>query len=217
MHLIHPLVNQNSHIKVALGRAKRTNMSIFIARHGETNDNAKSIIQLPPSVLSNTGEQQATQLAQRLTTMNITHILASDYERAKQTALKVAELTGVKVEFNANLREQNFGDLRGQAYKALDTNPFNKGYQPPNGENWAVFSERIAIAWQQITQQASALQGNLLIVTHGFVCKALLENHLTLPATLTASSSYGNTALTKVEGRAPWTVELLNCTAHLTP
>ncbi len=189
-------------------------MPIFIARHGETNDNAQGIIQLPSSPLSTMGEHQADQLAERLTSLNITRIVASDYERAKQTALKVAELTGVSVEFNTNLREQNFGDLRGRAYKALDSNPFNKDYQPPNGENWAVFSERVAIAWQQITQH-KALQGNVLIVTHGFVCKALLENHLTLPATLTASSSYGNTALTKVEGCAPWTVELLNCTAHL--
>ncbi len=192
-------------------------MSIFIARHGETNDNAQRIIQLPTSALSCNGQQQAEQLAQRLTTMNITKILSSDYERAKNTALKVSELTGVKVELNVNLREQNFGELRGHAYKALTTNPFNKDYQPPNGENWAAFSERVAIAWQQIIQQVNATQGNVLIVTHGFVCKALLENHLTLPASISASSSYGNTAITTVEACAPWTIQLLNCTSHLTP
>ena len=190
-------------------------MSIFIARHGETDDNAQRIIQLPESPLSLNGMQQAKHLAQRLTKMNITHILASDYERAKQTALQASASTGVKVEFNENLREQNFGDLRGRAYDDLDINPFATDYQAPNGESWPVFCERVACAWQDITQQVKGMEGNLLIVTHGFVCKALLENHLTLPQELKANSSYGNTALTQVEAQPPWTIQLLNCTAHL--
>ncbi len=190
-------------------------MSIFIARHGETDDNAKRIIQMPNAPLSRNGLQQAKQLAQRLAPMNITRILASDYERAKQTALQAGTSTGVKVEFNENLREQNFGDLRGRAYDDLDTNPFATDYQAPNGESWPDFCERVAIAWQDITEAARNIEGNLLIVTHGFVCKALLENHLTLSKDLLASSSYGNTALTQVEAQPPWTIQLLNCTAHL--
>ncbi len=190
-------------------------MSIFIARHGETDDNAKRIIQMPNAPLSSNGLQQAKQLAQRLSQMNITRILASDYERAKQTALQAGTSTGVKVEFNENLREQNFGDLRGRAYDDLDINPFATDYQAPNGESWPVFCERVACAWQDITEAASNIEGNLLIVTHGFVCKALLENHLTAPKELKANSSYGNTALTQVEAQHPWTIQLLNCTAHL--
>lgn len=190
-------------------------MSILIARHGETNDNAKRIIQLPDSPLSIHGKQQAKQLAQRLVDMNITRILASDYERAKQTALEISDATGVAVELNALLREQNFGDLRGLAYHDLEHNPFISDYQPPNGENWSVFCERVAHAWQHITQASINMEGNLLIVTHGFVCKALLENQLTLPSSLKVSSRYANTALTQVEAQAPWNVQLLNCTAHL--
>jgi len=190
-------------------------MSIFIARHGETDDNAKRIIQMPSAPLSNNGLQQAKQLAQRLSQMNITRILASDYERAKQTALQAGTSTGVKVEFNENLREQNFGDLRGRAYDDLDINPFATDYQAPNGESWPTFCKRVAIAWQDITEAAGHIEGNLLIVTHGFVCKALLESHLTLPKGLLASSSYGNTALTQVDAQPPWTIQLLNCTAHL--
>jgi probable phosphoglycerate mutase len=190
-------------------------MSILIARHGETDDNSKRIIQLPTSPLSIDGIEQAKQLAQRLKDMNITRIIASDYERARQTALLAGELSGVVVEFNDMLREQSFGDLRGRAYGDLDSNPFASNYQPPNGESWSVFCERVASAWLDISEAAKDMEGNLLIVTHGFVCKALLENHLTLPNALKANSSYGNTALTQVDAQPPWTVQLLNCTAHL--
>ncbi len=190
-------------------------MPILIARHGETNDNAQRIIQMPSAPLSQNGNAQAKLLAQRLTTMNISHILSSDYERAKQTALQVGLATGVNVEFSEHLREQNFGDIRGRAYDELDTNPFTVDYQPDNGESWPVFCARVATAWQQITQLANSTQGNVLVVTHGFVCKALLDNHLTLPRELSPSSRYGNTALTQVEAKPPWTIQMLNCTAHL--
>ncbi|GAA6135192.1 hypothetical protein NBRC116188_19820 [Oceaniserpentilla sp. 4NH20-0058] len=190
-------------------------MPIFIARHGETDDNTQRIIQFPTSQLSKNGLQQANKLALRLTDMNITRILASDYQRAKQTALQVSALNGVNVEFNTELREQNFGDLRGKAYDKLHTNPFASDYQPPNGENWAVFCERIARAWQTITDSATQTQGNLLVVTHGFVCKAIFENHVTQPSHIKSLSKYGNTSLTQINGQSPWEIELLNCTAHL--
>jgi len=192
-------------------------MSILIARHGETLDNAQGIIQFPHSPLSPLGVTQAEKLAHRLANKNITAIMASDYERAKQTALQASLTTGTKVDYNPLLREQNFGDLRGQYYKQLKSDPFIKGFQVPNGESWQVFCERVALAWQDITAYSQTCEGNLLVVTHGFVCKALLENHLTLPSDIKSQSNYHNTALTQVEAKSPWRVNLLSCSAHLNP
>lgn len=192
-------------------------MSIFIARHGETLDNAQGIIQFPDSPLSPQGVTQAKQLADRLATKNITAIMASDYARAKQTALQASLTTGIEVAYNPLLREQNFGDLRGQYYKELQNDPFIKGFDVPNGENWQVFCERVALAWQDIRALSETCEGDLLVVTHGFVCKALLENHLTLPENIKSQSSYHNTALTQVEATSPWRINLLNCSTHLNP
>lgn len=190
-------------------------MSILIARHGETFDNAKGIIQFPDSPLSEIGIIQAEKLARRLASSNITKIIASDYARAQKTAIQVSSTTGIKVEYNPLLREQNFGDYRGQSYADLGINLFAKDLPVPNGETWPIFCDRVALAWQDITTLSQECEGDLLIVSHGFVCKALLENHLTLPSNITSQSSYHNTALTQVEGKFPWRVELLNCSAHL--
>ncbi len=190
-------------------------MSILIARHGETFDNAKGIIQFPDSPLSIIGVTQAEKLARRLASRNITTIISSDYARAKQTAIQVSNTTGIKVEFNPLLREQNFGDFRGQSYADLGINLFDKNLPVPQGENWQAFCERVAQAWQDIKTCSQECEGDLLIVTHGFVCKALLVNHLTLPKNIKSQSSYHNTALTQVQEKSPWRVELLNCSAHL--
>ena len=62
---------------------------------------------------------------------------------------------------------------------------------------------------------AAATRGTLAVVTHGLVCRSLVGRHLPLTGGQTAPESWGNTALTIVEGPAPWRVCLLNCVAHL--
>lgn len=191
-------------------------MSIFIARHGETNHNKNRILQLPTTPLSNTGEQQAQLLAQRLQNENITRIISSDYLRAAQTAQALSQLTKVEVELTPLLQERNLGDIRGQSYDELGFDPFALDYIPSNGESWAEFNERVSLAWQFITQQVTHTNGHLLIVTHGLVCRALLP-HLLLPKGVKSLSQYGNTSLTKIQETPPWNIEFLNCTDHLEP
>ena len=191
-------------------------MAIFIARHGETMDNKNRILQLPSTPLSIAGEEQAELLAQRLKDENITRIVSSDYLRAQQTAQALSQITHLEVELSPLLRERNLGGIRGRSYKELGMDPFALDYIPPNGESWAEFNERVSEAWGFITQQAALTDGDLLIVTHGLVCRALLP-HLTLAKEVKSLSQYGNTCLTKVQDSVPWNVEFLNCTNHLEP
>ena len=192
-------------------------MSILIVRHGETKDNRNRIIQMPSTPLSNDGNQQAKLLAKRLAKRNISQVLCSDYLRTQQTAAHFSALTNIEITFESNLRERHFGDIRGQSYDEVGTNPFVPEYVPPNGESLAVFLNRVSTAWSKITKAAESLDGDLLVVTHGLVCRAILKQHLYCPATIKSRSEFGNTCLTEVENCQPWTVQLLNCTAHLTP
>ena len=189
-------------------------MSIFVARHGETDDNCNGIIQLPSASLSAKGCYQVERLAERMRGENIVRIVSSDYQRARETAAAVSAGTGIDVELEPGLRERNFGDLRGVAYSTLDENPFSDDYVPPGGESWGVFYERVAKAWARIMQLADETDGGLLVITHGFVCEALQKNHLTLPEGEVAVDPE-NTAVTRIDSRAPWAVQYVNCSRHL--
>ena len=78
-----------------------------------------------------------------------------------------------------------------------------------------MFHARVDRAWARVQELAAATRGTLAVVTHGLVCRSLVGRHLLLTEGQTAPESWGNTALTIVEGPAPWRVRLLNCVAHL--
>jgi broad specificity phosphatase PhoE len=188
---------------------------LFLIRHGETVGNAARIVQRPDSPLSPRGQAQAARLAGRLAAEGIAQIISSDLVRAAATAEHLRRATGAPLAFEPLLQERNFGDLRGTPYAELELDPFAPDYAPPNGETWPVFHARVDRAWARVQELASATHGSLAVVTHGLVCRSLVARHLALADGLTAPESWGNTALTIVEGPAPWRVRLLNCVAHL--
>lgn len=190
-------------------------MAILLVRHAETVENAARVIQVPTTPLSATGRTQAERLAERMVGSGVGRILASDLVRAVETAAYVSERTGIQVELDPDLRERDFGDLRGTPYTALTVDPFGLDYVPPNGESWEVFHARVAVAWERIARVATETPGNLLVVTHGLVCRALVKRHLALPPDESLPAIWGNTALTEVAAMPPWAVHRLNCTAHL--
>jgi len=190
-------------------------MSIFIVRHGETNDNAMRRVQVPSSPLSERGKQQAKLLAARIAEYGVERIISSDFTRTQQTAFCVAELIEVAVETTPLLRERNFGELRGVLYSELEEDPFQPDYIPPEGESWSEFHDRVAQAWSMVAMLAAASNGNVLVVTHGLVCRSLVERQLMLPKDIESASLAGNTAFTEVDQNEPWAIRLLNCTAHI--
>ena len=190
-------------------------MLIFLIRHGETPGNTRRIVQLPGIPLSPRGVAQAERLARRLEREGIARILSSDLARAAMTAEHLRQVTGAPVQFDPLLRERNFGDLRGTAYADLGFDMFAPGYAPPNGETWEVFHARVDRAWALVQETAAATSGHLAVVTHGLVCRSLASRHLILPAGQDVPERWENSALTVIEGPAPWRVRLLNCIAHL--
>jgi len=135
--------------------------------------------------------------------------------RALETAAPIAARTGLPVTADPLLRERDFGDLRGTPYADLRVDPFAIDYAPPNGETVAEFHERVGRAWTLVTQLAARTSGSLLVVTHGLVCHALIERHLSLDAGVVAPDRWHNTALTWIDPAPPWKVQRLHCIQHL--
>ncbi len=188
-------------------------MGIWLVRHGETELNAARVLQPPETPLSSLGLQQAERLARRLLASPVVQILSSDHRRARMTAEVVERQLRVPVEIEPLLQERSFGDLRGTPYAELTEDVFGPDYSPPGGESWPIFHGRVARAWARVTERASRLDGDLLVVSHGLVCKAIIDRHLE-PGAVTTTAGLANTAVTRIEG-PPWRASLLGCVAHL--
>jgi broad specificity phosphatase PhoE len=110
------------------------------------------------------------------------------------------------------LQERNFGDLRGLPYADLAENPFGPDFAPPNGEDWPTFHARVAAAFAFIVTRR---RGTLVMITHGLVCRALVERHALLPEGVAVPERFDNTGITVLHEDALHGVSLLNCTRHL--
>lgn len=190
-------------------------MAIVLVRHGESILNAKKIFQFPETPLSERGLGQAEKVGARLASLEIKRIIASDYERAHNTAKAVSRHTGIEVEINTLLQERNFGDLRGLRHDEIDVDSHAADYEPPNGESWPVFHARVTEAWQSILETAANTSGNLAVVSHGLVCASIAENHLKLVKGKTMPAHWPNTAVTIFESTPPHAVTVAGCGAHL--
>ena len=190
-------------------------MTILLVRHGETDGNAGRILQRPDVPLNERGMRQAERLAQRLSAHGFDRIVCSDLLRARMTAAPLAARCGIAIEESPLLQERNFGDLRGLPYGELAENPFGPDFAPPNGEDWPTFHARVADAFAFIVSRRRGMNGTLVVVTHGLVCRALVERHALLPEGAAVPERFDNTSVTVLHENAPHAVSLVNCTRHL--
>jgi probable phosphoglycerate mutase len=190
-------------------------MSLLIVRHGETALNAARVLQPADTPLSARGIAQAEALAQRLAERRIALILSSDLPRALRTAQAISARNGTMVQVTPLLRERNFGDLRGQPYDTLPSDPLRMRDAPPNGESADEFEARVAQAFAEIVRRRAELADDLVVVTHGLVIGAMLARHVDLAGAGDLPGHLGNTSLSVIGSIAPHRADLLNCTAHL--
>ena len=201
-------------------------MAIFLIRHGETAFNKARVVQHPEVPLSDRGIAQARHMAARLAEAGIRRILVSDMTRARMTAEPLEQATGLRAEVDPDLRERFFGDHCGTPYSELmerGVDIFAPDHEPPNGESWLVFHERVERGWARAGRVAEGEGGHLAVVTHGLVCHSITARLVERPSTLEPGSfghdgppiRFGNTAVSILEGPTPWRFELFACTAHL--
>lgn len=190
-------------------------MAIILIRHGETAANAARIVQTPDAPLSPRGVEQARRLAARLARAGVGGIVSSDHPRAVDTAAIIRDATGALLDLDPELRERNYGSLRGRPYAEVG-DIFAPDLEPPGGETWAAFHGRVARLWPRLVERARATPGHLAVVTHGLVLYSLSLHHLHLPPGTEPPRRWGNTSVTVVEATPPHRVCRLNCTEHLT-
>ena len=193
-------------------------MKVYLVRHGETPLNAARILQHPDTPLSERGAKQAGRVGQRLASAGVDTVLTSDYARARATADAIGGATGAPIEVEPLLRERNFGVHRGCAYDALEVDVFAPDYHPPGGESASQFETRVAGAWAAVRAAAARARGPIAVVSHGFVCRTLVRDHVVVAAGIDAEAAHWvNACVTEIEevSGPGWRITRLACAEHL--
>jgi probable phosphoglycerate mutase len=191
-------------------------VAIVLVRHGETALNAARVLQPADTALSQRGLAQARALARRLAaTGRVRAVLSSDLPRAWSTAQAVAEPLRLHVVGSALLRERDFGALRGRAYDTLGFDPLAMVDAPPDGESAAAFAQRAHAAFDAMRLRHALAGGDLLVVSHGLLIRALLAGPLGQCDQVLRGLRLGNTAVSIFDAAPPHALQLLNCTRHL--
>ena len=147
--------------------------NIYLARHGETNDNVNRIVQGGDSVLSVRGEQQAVVLAERLKTLSFQHLIVSDYIRTRQTVVPLLPHISIVPEYTSLVREtkqptslvgisNQSEEFRSYAVQVGD-HLSDPTWRFEDEENFFDVIERV----QQFFTSLEKRDGDVLVVTHG--------------------------------------------------
>jgi broad specificity phosphatase PhoE len=153
--------------------------TILLARHGESDWNAARRWQgHADRPLTERGRAQALALAERLRSVPLEAVYASDLRRARQTAEAVAERQGLEVTVLPELREVDVGTWSGLTRTEAEAR-FPDGFRRwldggpgwEDGETYEDMSKRVERAVQRIA--AERPDERVLAVAHGGPIRAV--------------------------------------------
>ncbi len=163
--------------------------TIVLVRHGRTSANERGILagRSPGVTLDEVGQEQATTLATRLSTVPFATIVTSPLERTRETAAHIHgqqdDITS-DVVVDERFIECDYGTWTGQSLATLAKKPLWKQVQShpsavtfPDGESLMAMSMRAVAAIREWNQQVSE-SDVLAVVSHGDVIKAVLADAL---------------------------------------
>ncbi len=166
--------------------------TIVLVRHGRTSANERGILagRSPGVTLDEVGQEQATTLATRLSTVPFATIVTSPLERTRETAAHIHgqqdDITS-DVVVDERFIECDYGTWTGQSLATLAKKPLWKQVQShpsavtfPDGESLMAMSMRAVAAIREWNQQVSE-SDVLAVVSHGDVIKAVLADALGMP------------------------------------
>jgi broad specificity phosphatase PhoE/ribonuclease HI len=195
-----------------------------LLRHGRTEHTPERRFSGSSDLpLSELGRADAAAAAAHLAGRGIDVIVASPLQRTRQTAEAAAEVLGVPVEFDGDLRELDFGAWEGlTGAEAQQKSPlaFRRwsgaiDVRPPGGESVADVSTRVARARARLLERHAGK--TVLVVSHVTPIKLLLAAGLGVGDDIVHRVFLEAASLSTVtwssDGRT--SVRLVNDTSHL--
>jgi len=155
---------------------------LILVRHALTDSTSKTLTGWTPGVhLSERGQEQAEELAARLTGVPISVVYSSPLERCRETAAPFAAAAGLRVRTRAGLGEVNYGEWtnrplaqvsRTRLWVTVQSNPSSARF--PGGESLLECQTRVA---REAARIAAAHPGRaVVLVSHGDPIRLLLAH-----------------------------------------
>src|SRR4029453_5681772 len=129
---------------------------LILVRHGESVANAeRRFTHGPHEPLSRKGREEALERARQIAArFDPVALYASPFVRALETARLIGSVLGLAPVVLEALQEQDFGQLRGQGYDAVRSDPTwhtdRWRYRPPGGETLEEVFHRVGPALDAI-------------------------------------------------------------------
>jgi probable phosphoglycerate mutase len=148
---------------------------LSLVRHGESHWNELTFVQgqslLAPGLTSQ-GRRESGAVAAQLT--GVDRIIASDLQRAAETASIIADFLGIKaIGVDLRLRDRSFGVVEGRpirdispgVYGLADDRVADADAAPQGGESIRALYRRVALVIDELVAEAS--EEHVILVTHG--------------------------------------------------
>jgi broad specificity phosphatase PhoE len=166
-------------------------LNIYFTRHGETKWNKEQRLQgWKNSDLTEYGVKNARLLGERLYQTDFQTIYSSSSERALNTAKLICSDRKIPIHIVDDLKEISFGEWEGkkeseieesfeQEYSNFWAMPHEYNHLPHKAESLSDFKVRVEAAMKEIIETNP--NGNILIVTHGVVIRAMMSFFWKIP------------------------------------
>ena len=161
---------------------ERSLSGIWLARHGETDDNREPIRfqGFRDTTLNDTGRRQAAELAESVAGEGIAALWSSDLSRARETAEIVGERIGHEPQLDPRLREANRGRWEGHLFVDVEREEpelfaewmrAGESFRFPGGESLREQMDRVSAALLDIHTRGAL---PALVVCHGGSIRVVL-------------------------------------------
>lgn len=141
--------------------------TIYLIRHGETEENAMHILQGHlPGHLTARGKEQLITLREELGDITFDMAICSDLQRCIDSLNIVLENRKIPVYYTKELRERDWGSFTGKEIASIQNKPI-----PDDVETIDEMLSRAQCFLQSIKSNYS--NKTLLVMSHGLFCRAI--------------------------------------------
>jgi broad specificity phosphatase PhoE len=205
--------------------------AVYFVRHGQSVANASAVFQPPHSPLTEEGWKQARRVARRIAQLSCAALIASPFQRSKETAETIASETGLAPEYSelfverlkpSSINGKPVADEEAHAtWRRWEESLYTRSTRVEDGEN---FEDLIARADLALSFLGERRETSLAVVTHGFFLRTLVARAVfadmlseTVFRRFQSVAPMENTALTVLRRREEggWRLAVYNDHAHL--